>query len=94
MRTENVEIYSDQSNAAVMRHPGRRFPGVLIQGDTLYGLCVAADTSCNRLRGSMDEEGYSELNELRNHLQSLLTHYKSVLAAHQMPLPFSESQSG
>jgi hypothetical protein len=92
MRMDNVEIYSDQSNAAVMRHPGRRFPGVLIQGDTLYGLCVAADASCARLRSSMDEEGYSELNELRNHLQSLLAHYKSVLAAHDIQLPFSESQ--
>ena len=32
MHTELVEIYSDESNMAVMRHPGRRFPGVLIQG--------------------------------------------------------------
>jgi hypothetical protein len=35
MHIEPVEIYSDASNAAVMRHPGRRFPGVLLQGDTL-----------------------------------------------------------
>src|SRR5262245_1747536 len=39
MHVEQVEIYSDVSNAAVMRHPGRRFPGVLVQGDTLYTLC-------------------------------------------------------
>jgi hypothetical protein len=92
MHTETVEIYSDQSNAAVMRHPGRKFPGVLIQGDTLYGMCAAADASCDRLRGTMDEDGYSELNELRNYLWSLLTQYKTVLAAHKIQLPFSESQ--
>ncbi|WP_425506589.1 DUF6959 family protein [Sphingomonas kyeonggiensis] len=38
MRTELIEIYSDATNAAVMRHPGRQFPGMLIQGDTLYSL--------------------------------------------------------
>ena len=43
MRTESVEIYSDETNRAVLRHPGRKFPGVLIQGDTLYTLCVMAD---------------------------------------------------
>jgi hypothetical protein len=32
MRTENVEILSDKSNAAVLRHPDRVFPGVLVQG--------------------------------------------------------------
>lgn len=38
MRTETVEIYSDASNAAVIRHPGRQFPGMLIQEDTLHSL--------------------------------------------------------
>ncbi|WP_442919821.1 DUF6959 family protein [Mesorhizobium sp. M8A.F.Ca.ET.182.01.1.1] len=28
MRSENVEILSDKTNAAVMRHAGRAFPGV------------------------------------------------------------------
>ena len=38
VRTELVEIYSDKTNAAVLRHPGRHFPGVLVQGDDLYAL--------------------------------------------------------
>jgi len=35
MRIEPVRIYSDASHGAVIRHRGRRFPGALIQGDTL-----------------------------------------------------------
>lgn len=46
MHTADVEIYSDQTNAAVLRHPGRRFPGLLVQGDSLYALCVQADDAC------------------------------------------------
>ena len=88
MRQEQVEILSDQTNAAVMRHPGRHFPGVLVQGDTLHTLCQRADVVCRELcRGS---PGYDEANKLRNALWGLLTHYKVVLSEHDLPLPFSE----
>jgi hypothetical protein len=91
MRTDTVEIYSDATNAAVMRHPGRSFPGVLVQGDTLYTLCVAADAACKASRGNISDDAYCELDELRNHLWELLAHYKMVLSEHQIPLPFFES---
>lgn len=88
MRIEQVEIYSDQTNSAVVRHPGRRFPGVLVQGDTLYSLCHQADGVCQEV--SRDHPAYDELNDLRNHLWRLLSHYKLVLGEHGLPLPFVE----
>ena len=66
MQIKDVEIYSDQTNAAVMRHPGRRFPGVLVQGDSLYALCVQADEVCASAKGKLDQDSYEEPNELRN----------------------------
>jgi len=50
MRTENVEILSDRTNTAVMRHPGRRFPGVLVQGDSLMH-CANKQTGPARRSG-------------------------------------------
>ena len=91
MHTESVEIYSDATNAAVMRHPGRHFPGLLVQGDTLYLLCSRADAACKRAHGRLSAEAYGELNDLRNQLRHYLTHYKNVLAEHGIRLPFSES---
>ena len=91
MQIKDVEIYSDQTNAAVMRHPGRRFPGVLVQGDSLYALCVQADEVCASAKGMLDQDSYEELNELRNVLWKYLNHYKSVLGEHKMQLPFSEA---
>lgn len=88
MKIEVVEILSDQTNAAIMRHPDRHFPGVLVQGDTLYSLCQRMDLACNEIgRGAA---GFTELNGVRNSLWELLTHYKVVLAEHQISLPFSE----
>lgn len=84
MRTEAVEIYSDETNRAVMRHPGRKFPGVLIQGDTLFALCAMADEACAKV------ESNRELDSLRNALSDLLLHYKIVLGEHEIRLPFDD----
>jgi hypothetical protein len=84
MRTESVEIYSDETNRAVMRHPGRKFPGVLIQGDTLFTLCAMADEACAK------DQSNKELDRLRAALLDLLLHYKIVLGEHEIRLPFDE----
>lgn len=90
MHSEDVEIFSDRTNAAVMRHPGRRFPGILVQGDSLYALCCQADVACEKVgRG---KPGYEDLNDLRNTLWSYLSHYKSTLHEHGIGLPFSEDR--
>jgi hypothetical protein len=91
MRTDTVEIYSDLTNSAIMRHPGRKFPGVLVQGDTMHIWCSTLDAICQNARGKVDEDTYIELNELRNRLWSSLTHYKQVLGEHGISLPFSEA---
>ena len=37
-REATVEIFAEESNFVVLRHPSRRYPGVLIQGDSLGGI--------------------------------------------------------
>ncbi|OKO80034.1 hypothetical protein [Bradyrhizobium sp. AS23.2] len=88
MRVAPVEIFADTTNAAVMRHPGRRFPGVLIQGDTLHSLCCLADDACAAIDRSSEE--YEPANQLRNQLWSYLNHYKAILDEHSLPMPFNE----
>ena len=91
MRKEPVEIYSDATNCAVMRHRGRKLPGVLLQGDTLHSFCVSADAACKKTRQVIGDEAFEELNQMRNQLWSLLSHYKAVLDEHNIRLPFSET---
>ncbi len=90
MRMVPVEIYSDATNAAVMRHPDRKFPGVLVQGDSLYAMCWHADQACLKARPVLGEDDYEEINQVRNALWALLSHYKSTLVAHDLSLPFEE----
>ncbi|MGH1413861.1 MAG: DUF6959 family protein [Pelagimonas sp.] len=88
MREELVEIYSDTTNAAVLRHPERKFPGVLLQGDTLHGLCQNFDIALKKIDRS--SAAYEELNEIRNSLWTLKNNYKAALVEHELPMPFSE----
>lgn len=87
MRTEPVEIYSDATNAAVMRHPGRNFPGMLIQGDTLHSLSSMAAAA---LAGAEpDSDHWHDLKELAEELQSRVNSYAQIMQEHGLPLPFS-----
>ena len=88
MRREIVEIYSEATNAVVLRHPGRKFPGVLVQGDTLHVLCQSFDKALEKLDRS--SSAYQDLSEIRNSLWHFKSHYKSTLLEHDLPLPFSE----
>lgn len=86
MRTEQVEIYSDATNAAVMRHPGRNFPGMLVQGDTLTRLSKMAAAA---LAGAKPEsEQWHDLKELADELQWRVDVYVQVLREHNIQLPF------
>jgi hypothetical protein len=83
MKVESVEIYSDATNMAVVKHPGRAYPGVLVQGDTLHSM-VASLGDC------LPDEAAGRLQEVAERLEDMLTHYRSVLAANQIQLPFSD----
>lgn len=85
MHLQSVEIYSNQSNMAVIRHPGRRFPGVLVQGDTLHALYSQAELALGNGADAMDE-----LSDLRDRLHEMLDHYKAVLLEHGQMLPYAE----
>lgn len=87
MRTEPVEIYSDATNAAVMRHPGRNFPGMLIQGDTLHSLSSMAAAALANTEPESDH--WYDLKELAEALQWRVDLYAQVLREHKLQLPFA-----
>ena len=88
MKVESVEIYSDATNAAVMRHPKRKFPGVLVQGDTLATLVRALASVQSSVQ--LSEDAAVGLADVHDQLNELLQHYKAVLLEHSIGLPFHE----
>lgn len=91
MYEERVEIYSDRTNAIVLRHHGRKHPGVLVQGDALFTLFQHADAACEAARGTLPPGSHEALTDLRDTLLAYLDHYKTVLGEHGLAMPFPES---
>ena len=87
MEKQELEVYSEAGNAAVVRAPGRRFPGVVIQGDTLHALHSAAAFVAERVRHVPDAEVVGEAALVRDQLAGLLAHYESVLEVHGLSRP-------
>jgi hypothetical protein len=90
MEKAEIELYSEASNNAVVRVPGRRFPGAVVQGDTLASLHASAMDLSLRLKelGVKDEELLYGAQDLQERLLERLLHYQQVLAAHGIELPF------
>jgi hypothetical protein len=86
MHKEEMEIYSHTPNKVVLRVPWRRYPGILIQGDSLLRLKGRADKACSafvaRFRSvapnEKEMEGMQAMRDLQDELRSLLSHYKRV----------------
>ncbi|MFK0123186.1 DUF6959 family protein [Streptomyces nigra] len=88
MERIEAELFTDGGNDAVVRVPGRRFPGVLVQGDSLYVLrCDVAEVVEACERGDLDEASDSA-GLLLAHLDALLARYEVTLSEHEIPRPY------
>lgn len=92
MEYMELEVYSQATNRAVVKMPGRHFPGLVIQGDTLSSLLYLAESICEKSEKTSDVDLFNESRELRDNLQQLLLHYEATLSKHNIPLPYSKSQ--
>src|SRR5690349_3003999 len=87
--SEQVDILSHISNSAIVQLPGRKFPGIVIQGDTLSNLFEGARCLLAQHRQLQDEEQYYETLDIAEALQAQLLHYEQTLAEHGFRLPYT-----
>jgi len=88
MKKMEVEVFSDAVNNAVTRFPGRKFPGVLIQGDTLHGFLDMALEICELATKSNAFDIQELSTELKELLESHVSGYEDALRTHNMELPY------
>ena len=92
MQKLELEVYGTASNAAVVRAPGRRFPGVVVQGDTLATLLDSANEIASRAALTSDDELAAEAEGLRDRLAGLVAQYEAVMAEHGLGLPYHRAR--
>jgi hypothetical protein len=88
MRTIQVEVLSEASNQAVIKLPGRAFPGSVVQGDSLSILLSLARAVRDGARRTADSQLAEDAAELHHLLQERLLHYQATLQASGWLLPY------
>jgi hypothetical protein len=89
MKTVSVDCLSEAPNYGVIRMPGRKYPALVVQGDSLRILLDLAQEIQGRVKDSSDEELRSTVDELMEQLGSRVEHYEQVLAKEHMELPYA-----
>lgn len=87
---ESASILSHISNSGIVHLPGRRFPGIAIQGDTLSALYDSTLYLLTQFREQNAEEEYYEVLPIAEQLHAHLLHYEKTLKEHGFDLPYSK----
>ena len=86
--SENVELLSKATNHAVVQLPGRKFPGVVVQGDSLHGIVQRLAELQTLAQAHDDEELTAGLAELHDLLQEASKRYEAVCKERGITLPY------
>jgi hypothetical protein len=95
LRQETVELLSGAPNAIVLKVSWRKFPGILLQGDTISICCSELDELKALVRTDLSdaeviEEVRALIDGLSEQFSSLKAHYVRCLKTNDLKLPFSE----
>jgi len=88
MERVEVELFTDGSNNAVVRMPGRQFPGVVVQGDSLWGLRRDVAEIRDACRGGDVAEALEAAEFLLENLDAMLLRYSDALERHGIRRPY------
>lgn len=91
---ENAELLSSSRNFAVVQLPGRKFPGVVFQGDSLNILLRELKELQQRVATHNDDEINARLEDLTERMSEVLRQYETVCAEKGIPLPYPKSPMG
>lgn len=94
MEAIQVTCYSDAPNAVILQTPGREFPGMVFQGDSLRILFRKAERAIQSFDSGNFPEARDYLSEIAETLQERLEHYEQVLKHHGIRLPYVGPVSG
>lgn len=86
MKRKEVEVLGEQTNAVVIKLPERRFPGVVLQGDSLHNLEELAAKVGDALSEGRDPG--EDAAELHERLEGYVCAYEDALARAGMELPY------
>lgn len=88
MEKKEIEIYAHSSDGSVVRMPGRRFPGVVIEGDAMSIIYNFSKSILERVQEDADADLIAWAQELKDIVHSQLHTYEEAMSRHGLDLPY------
>lgn len=83
-----ADLLSQPLNYAVVQLPGRQFPGVVVQGDSLHEIVKDLGSMIQLLEAGKLEELAAEIESMRDQMSEALINYERVCIARGIELPY------
>ena len=84
----SAKILAVGANGAVVQLPERKYPGIVVQGDSLSILVSNVEKLRRNIAKKDEVEIVASLEMIERHLKERLEFYENVLAKHGIPLPY------
>lgn len=84
-------MLSQPTNYAVVHLPGRSFPGVVVQGDSLHEIVKDLGVMARLLSSGNLEALAMEIEAMQTQLSDVLANYEQVCSARGIELPYPKS---
>jgi len=88
MEDNTAKILSHYSNSGIVQMPGRKFPGIVMQGDSLFNLHGSLVTALADAKRRRDEDTFYDLFSFAQILEGQLLQYEQVLKEIGMENPY------
>lgn len=83
-----MSVLEEASNCPVVQISSRRYPGLVIQGDTLFSFFRLVQETRESVAAGRAEEAADYAEQLEDALGDLLAFYESVLKRRGLELPY------
>ena len=92
MNNTHAVILSSATNNAVVQMPGRKYPGVVIQGDTLMSIIHEIEKVRDTLLQGKSNEAISDIKYLLEDLTGRIDFYEKVLEENNIQIPYKRGR--
>lgn len=90
MSDQMVTMIKNATNCPVVQVSGRQFPGMVLQGDTLFSFLQRVEEAKLMLKSNNTEEALDVVEELGESLEGFLSFYEAVLQSRKIRLPYEK----
>lgn len=91
MRLQEIEVLSDACNAWVVQTPGRKFPGMILQGDSLSTLYRLTRQVHDLLAKNDIVDAQDVVLQLEDQIADYLVVYEKTMKSFDRELPYPGS---